>query len=525
MLKFKKLFLFIGKQINYVYIFLFDKNYQKLIQYCSSNKIASNNKSYLIFDHFQVWEGLLFRFHFFISFCKLYSCNIGVFNLKRNFLFKQIYRSMGVNKNFDFKLTVNENLEIGKLFKNTFHKISSKNDLFKLKLLGVDIGVDIYESYLIRFQQPTLDIYDPRFKKLYIEALTNLIYWKNILNNYDIRGVYVSHRSYVETNILAKLSYNKNIPVFINSGDFTKFERHKNSELNNTKHYKSIFNELTEEEKIHAIKISKERLKLKFEGKTGVDMSYSKKTAFHNAIKKKIILKPSKKIKILICTHCFYDNPQCYGGLLFLDFYEWLLYLSKISFNTDYDWYIKPHPDYLPGTIEILKTITAKFNNIKFINPDISFFQLANEGLDFALTCNGTVAQELPLLGIDVINADINNPHCSYNFSYTPKNLNDYEDTLLNLGNFTSLLNNKDQIYELYYIINFYFQDKNLFFKNYDDYLFSKEKNSTSFTTFFIKNFVSNREQFERKIKFFLKNKKKYTLPEKKLEIIMKYEK
>jgi hypothetical protein len=522
----KKLFLFIGRQIGYIYIFLFDRNYKRLILYCTTNRIVNkNNRSYFIFDNFQVWEILLFRFQFFINFCKLYSCNIGVFNLKRDFLFKKIYSSMGVTKNFNFNnLTARESLEIDVLFKNSFYKICSKDDLFKLKLLGINIGIDIYESYLIRFHQPTLDINDPRFKKLFIESLKILIYWKNILNNYDIKGVYVSHRSYIETNILAKLSYNKKIPVFTNNGAHTKFAKHENEELDNTKYYKSVFSELTQEEKTHGIKISKERLRLKFEGKIGVDMSYSEKTAFHNIIKSERILKSSKKIKVLICTHCFYDNPQAYGGLLFLDFYEWLLHLSKISFKTDYDWYIKPHPDYLPGTLEILKTITKKFNNIKLINPDTSFFQLAKEGLDFALTCHGTIAQELPLLGINVINADTNNPHCAFNFSYTPKSLNDYENTLLNLGNFISLLNNKEQIYEFYYMSNFYLQDKNLFFKNYDDYLFYKEKNSTSFTNFFLKNFMPNKEQFDKKIEYFLKYKKKYTLPDKKLEIIMNYE-
>ena len=55
-------------------------------------------------------------------------------------------------------------------------------------------------------------------------------------------------------------------------------------------------------------------------------------------------------------------------------------------------------------------------------------------------------------------------------------------------------------------------------------YLFCNEKNSTSFTKFFLKNFIPNKEQFDKKVEHFLKYKKKYTLPEKKLEIIMKYE-
>ena len=36
------------------------------------------------------------------------------------------------------------------------------------------------------------------------------------------------------------------------------------------------------------------------------------------------------KLNILICTHDFYDNPHGYGKNLFLDSYEWLIFLSQI---------------------------------------------------------------------------------------------------------------------------------------------------------------------------------------------------
>ena len=52
-------------------------------------------------------------------------------------------------------------------------------------------------------------------------------------------------------------------------------------------------------------------------------------------------------IKVLICTHEFFDDPNSTGGLLFPDFYEWLKYLAQISNKTNYDWYIKPHIKFL----------------------------------------------------------------------------------------------------------------------------------------------------------------------------------
>ena len=62
-------------------------------------------------------------------------------------------------------------------------------------------------------------------------------------------------------------------------------------------------------------------------------MSYSTKSAFSSKVK---TLKYNLKInKYLICAHM--DNPHPYGKNTFVDFYEWLCFLSKISHKTDYN--------------------------------------------------------------------------------------------------------------------------------------------------------------------------------------------
>ena len=136
-------------------------------------------------------------------------------------------------------------------------------------------------------------------------------------------------------------------------------------------------------EKKIGINFSKKQIKKRFSGKIGVDMNYSEKSAFTKFDKNKKILDTNDRLKVLICTHCFYDNPHAYGGNLFTDFYEWLTFLSKISHKTNYDWYIKPHPDYLPGTIENINIISRQFKRIKLIDQSTSFHQLAKEFLGF----------------------------------------------------------------------------------------------------------------------------------------------
>ena len=239
-----------------------------------------------------------------------------------------------------------------------------------------------------------------------------------------------------------------------------------------------MFNVLSHKEKNEGIKWAKSQLENRLSGIVGVDMSYSTASAFTFNENSKPVLRKSDKIKVLICTHCFYDNPHGYGGMIFLDFYEWITYLGKISEKTNYDWYIKPHPDYLPGTLETINKIISKYKKITLIPPETSFHQLSREGLSFALTCFGSIGHELPLLGIKVINAAYN-PHSAYDFTWNCKSIDEYENLLLNLDKLDKEID-PQQIYEFYFINNNY--------TVVDDFIFSSHRQMLKELSFDIQN-------------------------------------
>ena len=60
------------------------------------------------------------------------------------------------------------------------------------------------------------------------------------------------------------------------------------------------------------------------------------------------------------------------------------------------------------------------------IGPIISFHKLIDEGLQYVLTCLGSVGHELAYLDIPVINSGYN-PHISYNFNIHPSNIDEYK--------------------------------------------------------------------------------------------------
>ena len=444
--KFFNLFKKIKFNLRVVLLFSFWKYLLNL----KSNKKKKNEKIF-IFDNFEELNNTIFRGIYLYFFSKILKSNLYYVNYKFNPIFKLIYYKIGAEK-LNVRLDNDQKKECNKLVDDFFLLINSKKDILNYEIDNLNIGMDIYESYLIKYKKPTIELISKKntyLRNIVIAALTYYIFWRDFIssNKDNITGVLLSHRNYIETNILNRISVKNKINVYTLVGTGTGIQRWRNTDLNFFKHYEDVFNQLDKNKKKEAINWSKERLNLRFEGKVGVDMPYSSKSAF-SLNNQSDEISNSSKIKILICSSCFFDNPHCYGKMIFEDFYECLSFLAKISHETDYEWYIKPHPDYLPGTIEILNECKLFFKKAEIISEHTSFHNLKNK-INYAITTYGSIGHELPLLGIPVINCSNINPHQIYDFNFTPKNKKDLEFALKNL--------NKIKIYKLEDIYKFYY--------------------------------------------------------------------
>jgi hypothetical protein len=281
---------------------------------------------------------------------------------------------------------------------------------------------------------------------------------------------------------------------------------------NEFKFFKKTFKLLKDKE--NKLLTAKKQLDKRFKGEIGVDMLYSSKSAYTGYDNNKRVIKKNKKIKIIIAPHCFFDSPHGLGQNLHVDFYLWLLHLVKISKKTNYDWYIKTHPDYIPKNLQIIKEFVKKNPQFKLLNPKTSHNQIINEGINFALTIYGTIGVEYAAKNIPVINASQNNPHINYTFNINPKTKTEYEKILINLNNIKKRINVKE-VYEYYYMKNIY-SEKSVFIDDYyklinnlgggiDGY---KAMNSTSVYKYILNEFKKdnyNKKIF--KINNFLNNK------------------
>ena len=384
----------------------------------------------------------------------LYPFKLGIYS---------IYKSFGVSK----LITPNLNYKINYKNKEVLNSINSKEDLINLKLEGIWIGDLIYDSYLKKYNLPTIDLESKSFQLFLHKSIKIFQYWLNFFKNNKVSAICVSHCCYLNA-IPLRIAIHNNINGYMSHlQKIYKLDKNNLFADKDFISYREIFNKFSIINKEKNLKKAMERINLRFNGVVGVDMPYSKKTAYSSIYKKHRLIKKNSKIKILIAAHCFSDSPHGHGTHLFSDFYEWINFLGLISDKTDYDWYIKSHPDFKESTKRILEEFSKKYVKFNILPSDSSHHQIISEGINFALTCVGTIGFEYAMLGIPVINASQNNPHIAYNFNIHPENIKEYSSILSNLEKIKININ-KNQIAEYYYMNNIYNTNK-LFFNNYEE--------------------------------------------------------
>lgn len=378
------------------------------------------------------------------------------------------YQSFGTTAFIKIALSPSLHGRAQRLFATIFERLHTKLDIEALTINDVWVGDLIYDSFLMTYKKPTIEKDSPEFKRSLLESIECFVFWEDYLDTHDVRAINVSHCVY-NLAIPLRIAVRRNIPVFhVNATHVYRLNSRDLFAYNDFVHYRERFAALPPKVQEAGIAEAKQRIERRFAGEVGVDMAYSTKSAY-GASRHPRLLKESARKKILIATHCFFDSPHSYGNNIFPDFYEWLDFLGKMTEATDHDWYIKTHPDYLPGTMEIIEAFVAKYPKFTLLPADASHHQIIAEGIDLALTVYGTIAFEYAALGIPVINASQNNPHIAYDFNLHAKDIEDYRRLLMGLDRLEFKID-KQQVYE-YYFMRHIFNTEDLFFDGYSSTL------------------------------------------------------
>lgn len=375
------------------------------------------------------------------------------------------YKSFGVREFIEIRLDAIQRQRARELHAEVLHRIGCTRDIEDLHVNGVWIGDLVYDTFLMTYRQPTIDLASPMFHKFMLESMELYVFWDDYLTRNDVRGINVSHCVY-NLAMPMRLAVHRDIAVF--QANVTHVYRMNRTDLfayNDFFHFPDRFAALPEDVREAGLKLAEARIQRRFSGEVGVDMAYSTKSAYGEARHQRL-LRESPRKKILIATHCFFDSPHSYGKNTFPDFYEWLDFLGRMTERTDYDWYIKTHPDFLPGTKEIIDAFIVRYPKFTLLPSDASHMQIIAEGIDLALTSYGTIAFEYAALGIPVINASMNNPHIAYDFNLHARDVEHYRELLENIDRLDFSIN-RHAVYE-YYFMRYIYNTEDLFFEDYD---------------------------------------------------------
>lgn len=379
-----------------------------------------------------------------------------------------IYHLLGVSKIIWPNIHITDEDESKKKAYLLLKKIHKINDLEKLKVNNIFIGDLIYDGYLKKFQKHTIDLTEKQFINFFTDAITLFDYWIKYFKNNNIKTVVCFHSVYL-CALPIRIAIAKNIKSYSVSLEKI-YSLSKKNYLPSQEHlfFKYQKKKIPYKQLQKGVKIAKREMNERFSGNLISSMLYLSKSPYGKITKKKVI-KKTKKIKILIAPHALSDSPHALGIHFFPDYYLWIKDLIKIKKITNYDWYVKIHPNmnyYNDQTEQVIKEISKK-NGIHFLNPSTSHKQIIKEGINFAITVHGNIGLEYPLFGVPVINASKNGPHKYCNFNINPKSKSEYKRILLNLKKVKKPKINSNELYQ-YYFMKFIYNNNNWLIDDYN---------------------------------------------------------
>ena len=500
------------------YTFKFNNHIAKVF----NKKNENQKKSVIIIETHRMYGSHIGLSYICDKLIKKYSCRVCLFKsnffdnifekifhilaMKLNLFHYKVYDSFGDTSFLYYKKTLNPYSKYEKYLK----KIKTNNNLQNFKIEGILYGDLIYDSFLRWSDNYTVNLKDPHFVNFFYKSIDYYFYCKSLFEKHDIKSVILSHTVYLPA-ILGRIALSKGKLFFclsithcINlSEDYFYISNHK---LN-----KKLFSKLPKKIQNIQIKTAKKDLIKNLKGSASEGLENLDHSPFSGVVDKSVIKKNSK-IKVLVASHCFTDSPHAEGNFFFCDYYEWIEYLGKISLKTDYDWYIKPHPNkfHEKRNIEIIKNFIKKYNKFKMISNGTSHFSYINN-IDYFLTIDGHIAEELAMFNKPVIFSKMDGKFSNYNFNINPKNKKEYHKILMKFKKKKKFKVDKEEIYKAH-CVNHFFINQNYLVKynKVAKKIGHDNLNSFKILKYWLDNFnLSNHNEIVKKVSNFVDRSEK----------------
>lgn len=455
-----------------------------------------------------------------------YAARIESFHFSRLPLvsLQKVYSSFGASLGLSLSKAKPYQNDAHRITEKIFKSLKTKEDVVQIKIDKLIIGDLIYDTYLRQYFLPTVDIKDKKLKKIIFRSVLIYFACKDYLANNKVVAVIPDHATYINCGILVRLALLNKIPVYCHR-HYPKFEILQldpdlaepfcSNHFRMTRYYKyrQLFDKFNPvEQKSNRDKAS-QALSQRLSGKPdavlkGKISAYSPQKANFKS------LTNSACPKILVLLHDFIDSPHIYRGMLFPDFYEWIYFLLDKAQETEFEWYVKPHPVTLIHKDQRLKSLNQLVTeNLKHLHPKVKFLdasvsnkQLIEEGITSMFTVYGTAGHEFAYMGVPVVNAG-DNPHISYDFNFHPKTIAEYEEYIRKADSLHIDIN-RSEVEEFFYMHYQYRFDNDLpkisfTYPEFQSYVDHSDSYNSRFFRYLIEKYMSEDCQIENYLESF----------------------
>lgn len=479
------------------HIFLFKINNikRKIAKILQDNQINtdSNNKEYLLTQIVDDYDNILRIF----SFCNGYNKKHNVIaydtyipwgykNKILNFILKLLFKN-GFHFLYNI-LTNNLYLNIYKYkgedidkinyyYNDIIRNIINPEDILDIKIDNVLIGDLIYDTYLRYFKKPTITEINNNVKDVIYKAIIIYFNFIELLDTHHIKLFVTSLTSYIQHGIPTRIFLKKNIEVILISSNQHIFQNITKEfpyhSINYTKFYPKNF----DDDRFDVKRIFESR----FKGEIDPGITYMRNSSYSlddNTNELRSIFN-KKNRNVIIYIHDFYDSPHINRCLLFKDLFDFLKsILDNINFDTKTQFFIKPHPNSVYNTDEILYNLVSKYKNknLHILNKKFSNNDIIKIKPDLIVTARGTVTIEMAYNNIPVV-CLYDNPYVNFTFAHTCYSRDEFYSIINGYKSPEILINKSDIIsfYYQYFLENCIIDEVNLFSTNFKHHLLGCE--------------------------------------------------
>lgn len=297
---------------------------------------------------------------------------------------------------------------------------------------GADIGRHALSTAVRQLRTGSLSLHDPKvidlLRSLFHESLRSVEAARRLFASERFDAVLFMEKGYTPYGEIFDAAVNAGIPTVqyhhAQRSDLMIMKRYKDS--NRHQHNFSLSKKSWNDVKSMSWSDQQEQkfmdeLKSGYENGSWFNRKFllnDKQLKTVDECRKQLGLDPKKKTAVIF-SHVLWDATFFFGDNLFTDYEEWLLETVRVAVkNTNVNWLIKLHPDYVwkvkqlgpsaaaRDAIAIQAGIGELPAHIKIVPPEVdistySFFAFT----DYCITVRGTIGIEAPCFGIPVFTA------------------------------------------------------------------------------------------------------------------------